>query len=234
MLTGSDDHHAPGPPDTNGVEPGSGWSTGPGSALRLLLGRGRRRLVGRCGGLGLGGGGVAARAATDVADSDAAKRVKRLRRVGDRDPDWDGTPRLRDLGRRLARVADALVLVGRTPEAGAVLRVDERGDASLISMPELVGADPATVLVRLRERLGDCAVLCCGPAGEREVPFANLAAGGRTPHFVGRGGLGARDVGLRGRSHRGDDHDRYDRDRAKRSSALALHGTHPRLGCGAT
>jgi len=96
-----------------------------------------------------------------------------------------------ELGRRLATVADALVLRGRTRVEGAVLHVGPAGEVELLSMPELCGADPVRTLDVVVARLGACALLRCGLAGERGIPFANLAAGGRTPSFVGRGGLGA-------------------------------------------
>jgi len=97
------------------------------------------------------------------------------------------------LARRLAAYADALVLFGRVrvPRVvGAVLHLAP-GGAELRDLPELAGADPARVQSVLERELGPCAVLRCGPAGERGVPFANLAAGSDPPSFVGRGGLGA-------------------------------------------
>jgi len=100
-----------------------------------------------------------------------------------------------DLGRRLARVADALVLEGRTAVPGAVLLVSADGDGracvELHSFPELRGADPAAVHRRTTAALGPCATLRTGRAGASGVPFAGLAAGDEVPSFVGRGGLGA-------------------------------------------
>jgi aldehyde:ferredoxin oxidoreductase len=101
-----------------------------------------------------------------------------------------------DLARRLASVADALVIEGRTELSGAVLHVAERG-AELLSIPEVAGLSPALAHARIEARLGSCATLATGIAGERELPCASLAAsasseaGGGAPHFVGRGGLGA-------------------------------------------
>src|SRR6185503_1620786 len=48
-----------------------------------------------------------------------------------------------ELGARLARVADALVLEGRTERAGAVLLVEEDGRCVLLARPDLRGASPA-------------------------------------------------------------------------------------------
>jgi aldehyde:ferredoxin oxidoreductase len=96
-----------------------------------------------------------------------------------------------DLGRRLASVTDALLLRGRTASAGACLVIDERGAARLESRPELRGASPRERLAFLAGRFPGAAALCTGPASERGIPFASLAAGGDVAHFVGRGGLGA-------------------------------------------
>jgi aldehyde:ferredoxin oxidoreductase len=96
-----------------------------------------------------------------------------------------------DLARRLATVADALVLRGRTDVRGAVLELGDRGEFRLHSWPELEGLSPREVHARATQRFGACASLSIGIAGERELPFASLAAGGSVPHFVGRGGLGA-------------------------------------------
>jgi aldehyde:ferredoxin oxidoreductase len=99
-----------------------------------------------------------------------------------------------DLGRRLARVADAIVLGGRAQVPGAVLCVRGEGEArvELRSLPELVGADPERARVLVERALGPCALLRIGRAGTQGIPFASLAAGGDPPSFVGRGGLGAR------------------------------------------
>lgn len=102
-----------------------------------------------------------------------------------------------DLARRLAAVADALVLSGRCDVAGAVLHIGEGGAFELASLPEIVGLSGARKHAVLESRFGPCASLSIGPAGERELPCACLSAcsssavGGGPPHFVGRGGLGA-------------------------------------------
>ncbi len=96
-----------------------------------------------------------------------------------------------DLGARLAGIADVLVIEGRTELAGAVLVIDEGARVELCSRPELAGATPAETHTRLVELYGPCASLRVGPAGERGVPYANLASGALPQSFVGRGGLGA-------------------------------------------
>jgi aldehyde:ferredoxin oxidoreductase len=96
-----------------------------------------------------------------------------------------------DLARRLAVIADALVVRGRAPGVGNALVIEADGSARLLGLPELAGADPDATEALLADRLGSCAVLRVGPAGERGVLFANLAAGARPASFVGRGGLGA-------------------------------------------
>ena len=100
-----------------------------------------------------------------------------------------------DLGRRLARIADALLVEGRTEVPGAVLVLsgDERGGASaeLALFPELALESPARIQRALTSALGPCATLRSGRAGARGIPFACLAAGEEPPSFVGRGGFGA-------------------------------------------
>lgn len=95
------------------------------------------------------------------------------------------------LGRRLARITDALVLDGRAELRGGVLTLEADGSARTFEWPELAGLAPRDVHARLVERLGPCATLSIGLAGERRLPLASLASGGDVPHFVGRGGLGA-------------------------------------------
>ena len=96
-----------------------------------------------------------------------------------------------ELGPRLAAVADALVVRGRTELPGGVLVVGADGRARLVSRPDLCGADPVSTWRALVAEHGPAGVLCIGPAGERGLPYANLARGGERPSFVGRGGLGA-------------------------------------------
>jgi len=100
-----------------------------------------------------------------------------------------------DLGRRLASVADALVLAGRARGPGACLHVSGSvADAriELRAFPALADANPAEIQRVLARELGPCASLRTGRAGARGIPFASLAAGEDPPSFVGRGGLGAK------------------------------------------
>ncbi|MEM7309890.1 MAG: aldehyde ferredoxin oxidoreductase N-terminal domain-containing protein, partial [Planctomycetota bacterium] len=99
------------------------------------------------------------------------------------------------LGRRLAGLADALLLRGTVPGGAGVL-VLERDGARLERMPELAGLDPVATHAALERRLGRCASLRVGAAGERGLPVASLAGSDRVPSFVGRGGLGAAFAGL--------------------------------------
>lgn len=96
-----------------------------------------------------------------------------------------------ELGARLARVTDVLVLEGRCAQAGTVLVLEEDGTCAGLVRPELRGAAPADTARALEAELGPCAVLAIGPAGEQGLPFASLAVGHSPPSFVGRGGLGA-------------------------------------------
>lgn len=110
------------------------------------------------------------------------------------------------LGRRLATVADALVLRGRSPELGhsreagrssgpgRVLVVGGQGEVRWEA--GLGAASVAEALERLAEVHPDAARLAVGPAAVRGVSFANLAVGAAPPSFVGRGGLGATLAGL--------------------------------------
>ena len=95
-----------------------------------------------------------------------------------------------ELGARLARVADALVVVGRAPIPDAVLVVDGRG-VELVRVPELGGRPPRVVLPELGRRFAPSSALVSGPAAASDCAFASLASGDERPSFVGRGGLGA-------------------------------------------
>lgn len=107
-----------------------------------------------------------------------------------------------NFARRLATLADLLALGSSGPvarEASDVLVIEADGVVRLEHMPELSLASAAQTHARLRQRFGECDALAIGPAGEHRLPFANLAASGVAPHFVGRGGLGAvlGDLGLK-------------------------------------
>ncbi|MCE9594697.1 MAG: hypothetical protein K8S98_10940 [Planctomycetes bacterium] len=99
-----------------------------------------------------------------------------------------------DLARRLASLADAFVLGGR---AGANVLVLDGHGARVEEHRDLAGLEPRAVHAALQARLGLCATLSIGVAGERGAAIANLAAcssgAGATSvaHYVGRGGLGA-------------------------------------------
>ena len=94
-----------------------------------------------------------------------------------------------DLGRRLARIADAVVLEGRAPSR-SVLVLEPDGRAELCPAPWASDASPAERITAALAALGPGAALVTGPAGDAGVAFANLASG-RPTSFVGRGGLGA-------------------------------------------
>jgi aldehyde:ferredoxin oxidoreductase len=92
------------------------------------------------------------------------------------------------LGRRLASVADAVVLRGRAPSLSQVLVIEEAGTVrwEVESARETLGA----FLGHLESTHPDAGRLAVGPAALRGVSFANLAVGEDPPSFVGRGGLG--------------------------------------------
>ncbi|MEQ1893324.1 MAG: aldehyde ferredoxin oxidoreductase N-terminal domain-containing protein, partial [Planctomycetota bacterium] len=96
-----------------------------------------------------------------------------------------------ELGARLARSLDALVLRGRKELAGAVLVLTEDGQPALVSRPALRGLSAGETNRRLAQEFAPASVLSIGPAGERGVALASLASGDAPPSFVGRGGLGA-------------------------------------------
>ena len=96
-----------------------------------------------------------------------------------------------DLGRRLARVADAVVIEGELPGGAGVLVIDAQGRAALARAPELRGLDPRAAHAALAARFGPAATLRVGPAAEHGARVASLASGGAEASFVGRGGLGA-------------------------------------------
>lgn len=99
-----------------------------------------------------------------------------------------------DFARRLASVADLLVLDGgasASESRGEVLVLEHDGSARLERDARWRSLAPGALQAELRARLGECAVLAVGPAALRGVRWANLAASGERPHFVGRGGLGA-------------------------------------------
>ncbi len=107
-----------------------------------------------------------------------------------------------DFGRRLAAVADAVRIRGQHAQAGAVLVIEADGRARIEIISEARGLSSLLTHGLIEARLGPCATLSIGAAGERGARIASLAAcssssaGGGPPHFVGRGGLGAVLAGL--------------------------------------
>ncbi len=93
------------------------------------------------------------------------------------------------LGRRLASVADALVLRGQASEPGQVLVVEASGTVRW--RVETGGETLSAVLKDLEHSHPDAGRLAVGPAAMRGVSYANLAVGEDPPSFVGRGGLGS-------------------------------------------
>lgn len=105
-----------------------------------------------------------------------------------------------ELGRRLARLADAVALSGRVAGEPCVLVLDRHAERAgavaveLVPRADLAHLGPLALGDALARELGPCASLRVGPAARRGLPYANLCAGdadGAPPSFVGRGGLGA-------------------------------------------
>ena len=90
----------------------------------------------------------------------------------------------------------AIVVEGQAPEGGlCLLRLDEKGDASLIPAGEYRGMRTYELVGLLLDAYGDkTSVLCIGPAGENKMTVASIQSSdvdGRPCHAAGRGGLGA-------------------------------------------
>ncbi len=100
-----------------------------------------------------------------------------------------------DFARRLASVADLLVIdssaAAPCEPTGEVLVLEFDGSARLERDPRWLSLSPGALQAELLARHGECSILAVGPAALRGVRWANLAASGARPHFVGRGGLGA-------------------------------------------
>lgn len=103
-----------------------------------------------------------------------------------------------DLGPRLARLTDALVLRGRAPasEGGAVLVIERGPTVGIRALGLPQEASPREILDELEAVYGSQSTLCVGLAGLRGHVDALLVAGGNPSHSVGRGGLGAVFAGL--------------------------------------
>lgn len=90
----------------------------------------------------------------------------------------------------------AVVIEGQAPEGDiSFLRIDEKGDASLIQAQEYKGMGTYKLVEKILELYGEkTSVLCIGPAGEYRLTAASIQASdidGRPCRAAGRGGLGA-------------------------------------------
>jgi aldehyde:ferredoxin oxidoreductase len=90
----------------------------------------------------------------------------------------------------------AVIVEGQPPEGDlSFLRINERGDASLIPAGEYKGMRTYRLVEKILAIHGDkTSVLCIGPAGERRFKAASVQGSdidGRPCRAAGRGGLGA-------------------------------------------
>jgi aldehyde:ferredoxin oxidoreductase len=90
----------------------------------------------------------------------------------------------------------AIVIEGQAPEGHlSFLRIDEKGDASLIPAGEYKGMRTYQLVAQLLAAYGEkTSVLCIGPAGEHKLAVASVQSSdvdGRPCRAAGRGGLGA-------------------------------------------
>ncbi len=90
----------------------------------------------------------------------------------------------------------AIIVEGQAPEGElSFLRIDEKGDASLIPAQEYKGMRTYELVEKLLEIYGEkTSVLCIGPAGEHRMSLASIQssdADGRPCRAAGRGGMGA-------------------------------------------
>jgi aldehyde:ferredoxin oxidoreductase len=90
----------------------------------------------------------------------------------------------------------AVVIEGQAPEGElSFLRIDEKGDASLIPAQEYKGMRTYQLVEKILETYGEKnSVLCIGPAGEYGLAVASIQSSdvdGRPCRAAGRGGLGA-------------------------------------------
>jgi aldehyde:ferredoxin oxidoreductase len=97
----------------------------------------------------------------------------------------------------LARLGiTAVVVEGQAPkEDQSFLRIDETGEASLLTAHEYKGMRTYKLVQKILETYGEkTSVLCIGPAGEYRLAAASIQASdvdGRPCRAAGRGGLGA-------------------------------------------
>jgi len=90
----------------------------------------------------------------------------------------------------------AVIIEGQAPEGDlSLLRIDEKGDASLIPAQEYKGMGTYKLVEKILELYGEkTSVLCIGPAGEYRLTAASIQASdidGHPCRAAGRGGLGA-------------------------------------------
>jgi aldehyde:ferredoxin oxidoreductase len=90
----------------------------------------------------------------------------------------------------------AIIIEGQAPEGELyALRIDEKGNASLIPAQEYKGMRTYKVVEKALDVYGDrTAVLCIGPAGEYRLAAASIQSSdtdGHASRAAGRGGLGA-------------------------------------------
>jgi len=90
----------------------------------------------------------------------------------------------------------AVVIEGQAPEGElCFLRIDKKGDASLVPAQEYKGMRTYKLVEKILEVYGKrTAVLCIGPAGEYRLTAASIQSSdvdGRPCRAAGRGGLGA-------------------------------------------
>jgi aldehyde:ferredoxin oxidoreductase len=90
----------------------------------------------------------------------------------------------------------AVIVDGQGPEGElSILRIDEKGEASLAPAAEYKGMRTYKLVEKLLQTYGEkTSVLCIGPAGEQKLTAASIQTSdidGRPCRAAGRGGLGA-------------------------------------------
>jgi aldehyde:ferredoxin oxidoreductase len=90
----------------------------------------------------------------------------------------------------------AIVVEGQAAEGELyILRIDEKGEASLVSAKEYKGMRTYALVDKLLDAYGEkTSVLCIGPAGEFQLASASVQSSdvdGRPCRAAGRGGMGA-------------------------------------------
>jgi aldehyde:ferredoxin oxidoreductase len=90
----------------------------------------------------------------------------------------------------------AIIIEGQAPEGElSYLRIDEKGDISLVSAEEYKGMRTYQFVEKILEKYGKkTSVLCIGPAGEFRLTAASIQSSdidGHPCRAAGRGGLGA-------------------------------------------